>query len=94
MTFNFYLTGVGMKYRTGVKCSPREIFTPLNSKTVQLGHDSDSRADLTGACPVKFFEKDSRADLTGACPVKFFEKDSRADLTGVHSPLEGFTPFP
>jgi polysaccharide deacetylase family protein (PEP-CTERM system associated) len=45
-----------------------EIFTPpaqwnelevnipsgLNSKTVQLGHDSDSAAYFTGACPVKF----------------------------------------
>ena len=30
---------------------PREIFTPQNSRTVQLGHDSDSVAYFTGAEP-------------------------------------------
>jgi len=30
------------KRRVNLEPLPREIFTPLNSKIVQLGHDSDS----------------------------------------------------
>ena len=35
---------------------PREIFTPLNSKTVQLGHDSDSEV-----YPVKSLPSETRS---------------------------------
>jgi hypothetical protein len=46
--------------------SPREIFTPLNSRTVQLGHDSDS-----GVHPVKlnFLSCLTRAYFTGVEPL-------------------------
>ena len=43
---------------------PREIFTPLNSKTVQLGHDNDSEA-YPPASPER---ERWRAGLTGAKP--------------------------
>ena len=82
---------------------PREIFTPLNSKTVQLGHDSDSEAYLTGAEPRTFYELPIsnlhfRTPFSYACParpvapgdgtgVKFFKKDSIAYLTGALSAI-------
>jgi len=61
---------------------PREIFTPLNSKTVQLGYDSDSQ--VYPALP-RSFGKWYRGEtffvfcFSGVYPVELLQRSTRRD---------------
>ena len=75
MTFNFYLTGVDMKYRTGVKFFEKDSVADLSAGIM---------ADLTGVDSVEKMNKRKLLQklISGSKNVRFTEATTIAEIFG------------